>query len=301
LHLGQLLLVHLRVSGIDGELGRLAHGGELIPGRLSAPRLRYVTCHSGNFAMLALPFRSIIAGLLLVGCASGCAAGPAPKPTVAPAPVSPAPVPERTDPSLDAPEPVVDKPKRLPESCADPSAEICTPPPDFVSRLCRSTHPDIALTMFHKSSPWKRAYVNGNREAWYTEARSRPQQLRHSEEVLIVTDRGAASGGVRVSGSGSYDVLRFNGSCVSLMSDEVSMNPRGAVGQAVIPWRKLDPTIRHELLRDEKIAHRAERRRESCKQDRESPRCNHADRGLSELIARYLRLGGDIPPPRRVP
>jgi hypothetical protein len=155
--------------------------------------------------------------------------------------------------------------------------------------------------MFQKDSPWTRAYLRGNMEAWYTEARSRPRELRFSEEVIIVHDRASAKGGIRVSGTGSYDVLRWDGSCVSLMSDEVSLRPPSVPRAAPIPWRKLGQGIRDQLLTDTNVAFRAERRKKHCKKDPSGKLCVSAREGLSQMIAHYVRQGGDVPAPRQIP
>jgi len=239
--------------------------------------------------------------LALAAIPASCAApeipvSTAPKPAEAPPPSA--------TPAEPTQEAVADEPpraKELPAACEDDANEICTPPKAFVERLCRSRHPDVALAMFRKQSPWTRAYVRRNMEAWYTEARSRPRQLTFGEEVIIVHDRASTQSGVRVSGSGSYDVLRWDGSCVSMMSDEIALRPPTTPDVARIPWRRLDPGIRNQLLEDRTVAMRAERRKERCKEDPDGARCTRADQGLSRMIAHYLRQGGEIPDPVRLP
>src|SRR5438132_785743 len=62
----------------------------------------------------------------------------------------------------------------LPKKCGDGNAEgICAPPREFVQQLCGGfPRPDVALSMFGKGSPWTRAYLNRNVEAWYTTGRN---------------------------------------------------------------------------------------------------------------------------------
>jgi hypothetical protein len=246
--------------------------------------------------------RRLATALALAALAAGCAATDTPDPEAPAAPATEAPAEPEAAPVAEISEP--DEPvaaKELPSTCEDDAGDICTPPKAFVERLCRSTHPDVALAMFRKTSPWTRAYVRRNMEAWYTEARSRPRELTFGEEVIIVHDRASNVTGVRVSGSGSYDVLRWDGSCVSMMSDEIAMRPPTAPEVARIPWRRLEPSIRNQLLEDTTVARRAEQRRESCKSDPYGTKCTRADQGLSRMIAHYLRQGGEIPDPIRLP
>src|SRR5690606_20916278 len=65
-------------------------------------------------------------------------------------------------------------PRALPTACAAPDAAICTPPAEFVARLCKNAQPDVALSLFKKGTPFTRAWVRQPMEAWYASgARSR--------------------------------------------------------------------------------------------------------------------------------
>lgn len=246
--------------------------------------------------------RRLPTALALAALAAGCAASDPPAPEAPAAPVAPVTTATPVQATEVVREPVeAPRSKELPTDCQDAGSEICTPPKAFVQRLCRSTHPDVALAMFRKTTPWTRAYVRRNMEAWYTEARSRPRQLTFGEEVIIVHDRASSSTGVRVSGSGSYDVLRWDGSCVSMMSDEIALRPPTSLEVARIPWRRLAPPIRNQLLEDTTVAQRVKQRRDHCRDDPDGARCTRADQGLSRMIAHYLRQGGEIPDPVRLP
>ena len=156
------------------------------------------------------------------------------------------------------------EPVAIPTACADAAAEICTPPADFVEHLCETSRPNVALTMFRKDTPWSRAYVRvNNLEAWYASgSRSRPAKLEYREELLVLKDRSASADGMVVSGAGSYDVLRWDGTCVSVMNDEISLRSYGMPAVAIIDWRRLDPDIQTALEQDQKIVFRNENRRE---------------------------------------
>jgi hypothetical protein len=244
---------------------------------------------------------------LTASCAS---VDPAPKPpahgggngTFIPTDIDPTPTPPPEPTPAPEPEPV--GPVALPTTCADPNAEICVPPPEFVERLCGTRYPNVALAMFQKGTPWTRAYVRVRKmEAWYVPAgRSRPHTLTFSEEVLIIADRSAGPGGIKVSGSGSYDVYRWDGSCVSVMSDEVSTLPPGSPDVALITWRHLDDGVRSALMEHQRIKFRNEMRVKSCKENAAAKKCARARKGLSRMVADYVRHGRTkLPLPTQIP
>ena len=179
------------------------------------------------------------------------------------------------------------------------------PPKEFVDKLCESSRPNVALTLFRKGTPWTRAYVRVvNMEAWYASGgRSRPAKLSFSEELIVIADRSTHASGIRVSGSGSYDVLRWDGTCVSAMSDEISFRSPGSPDVALIDWRRLTPDVQEALEKNQKIVFRNKSRREKCKatgpgSDRG---CNRAKVGLARMIGQHVRGGGDIPVLTHIP
>jgi len=223
-------------------------------------------------------------------------------PSFVPADIEPEPPPEPVAPAEAEPE--RNGPMALPTTCADRNAEMCVPPPDFVDRLCATRYPNVALAMFHKDTPWTRAYVRVRKmEAWYVPAgRSRPYTLTFAEEVIIIADRSAGPGGIKVSGSGSYDVYRWDGSCVSVMADEVSTRPPGNPDVATLTWRHLDEGIRAALKAHRKIEFRHDLRMKNCKENEAAKKCLRARKGLSRMVADYVRHGRtELPLPRAVP
>lgn len=247
----------------------------------------------------------------LGGLGLGCAAGPAPSPEAPPStaittpepsvePDVPAPAADASEQPEVRPEPADERSADIPEACAG-AGEVCTPPVAFVQKLCANAHPDVALAMFRKGTPWTRAYVRGRMEAWYVAegARSTPRKLRFGEEVIVVANRTGGPSGVRVSGSGSYDVFRWDGTCVSVMEGEVALHPVTTPDVATIPWRRLEPSVRTALKEDEKIAWRYQQRRKACKKGRD--KCDAANLELSRMVAHFLRTGGEIPSIKRMP
>ena len=187
----------------------------------------------------------------------------------------------------------------IPTECATSGAKICTPPTAFVDRLCQSVSADVALSMFRKSTPWTRAYVRRDTDAWYTGARrSSPVQLVVDEEVIVVASRSGGSGGVQISGSASFDVYRWDGKCVSVMEDEVSLRRPPAPRSAPIVWKSLTEATQGALLDDRAIKSRLDLQRDRCDKDNSAPRCTDATAALIRLIADYVRKGGKLPDTR---
>ena len=187
----------------------------------------------------------------------------------------------------------------IPTECATSGAKVCTPPTSFVDKLCLSKSPDVALAMFRKSTPWTRAYLVRSMDAWYMGARrTSPVKMVLDEEVLVVASRSGGSSGIQVSGSGSYDVYRWDGRCVSVMEDEVSLRRPRAPESAPIVWTSLNDATRQALLDDRAIKSRSERLRDRCSGDSSAPRCTEATAALVHLITDYVRRGGKLPDAR---
>jgi hypothetical protein len=237
--------------------------------------------------------------LLLTACAAGPQSRSSEPPPVKTESVVEAerPQPERDDVS-DSPPP---EPKRfeLPAECADPNAAVCTPPPAFVEELCRRASSRLPLVLFKKGTPWARGYVRVSSEAWYAGGGpASPERMSVGEEVLILAARTGGSSGVQIVGSGSYDVLRWNGSCVSLMSDEVSKRPLGMLNVAPILWHRLPPQAREALLEDKSVRFRHEMFERFCQPGKmESKACTQHETALHQAIADFVRKGGEVPVP----
>ena len=114
----------------------------------------------------------------------------------------------------------------------------------------------------------------------------------------MVASRSGGSSGVQVSGSGSYDVYRWDGRCVSVMEDEVSLRRPRVPESAPIVWTSLNDATRQALLDDRAIKVRSDRQRERCNENSSSPRCTEATAALVHLIADYVRKGGKLPDTR---
>lgn len=239
-----------------------------------------------------------LVSVLLTACGGAPAAPPAPPPAETAAAEA-----KNAKPAVDPD----DKPAtELPAACASNDDKICLPPKPFVKRLCAGFFPDTALAMFQKGSPWTRGYMRMNVEAWNASGgMSSSDKLVFDEEVLIVAHRSADTGGMTVSGStGSYDVLRWDGTCASLMGEEVTTKTAPAPKHAKIPWKSLDDKLKEALLGDAKIGKIAAERKKECKGATTgdvSLKCVKADEGLANAVVDFLRGGGAVPQPPKIP
>jgi hypothetical protein len=236
-----------------------------------------------------------VAPLLLASCGGSPPPAAPPEPSAEPS-AAPAPAPEADKPA-----------EKLPTACADAGDKLCMPPGDFVKRLCGGFFPEVALTMLAKGTPWTRGYLRvKSTEAWNASGGvSSSDKVVFDEEFVILTHRRADTGGMQVSGAGGgYDVLRWDGTCASLMDEEVTLKTPPAPKHAKIPWKSLDDKVRDALLTDDKVNKAYTERRKECKGATigdVSLKCVKVDELLSVVIVDYVRNGGSLPPPPKLP
>lgn len=249
----------------------------------------------------------------LAFCVSACGSGAA-KPPVSGSALRPvqseasdtdaaAPVPPEAASEDDSAQ--IEEPAVLPTECSDPKAEICVPDRRFVSRLCMDTYPSLALVMFRKETPWARGYLTRETEAWNASGGAAPAgKLLFDEEVILLRQR-VASGGIQVSGAGGgYDALRWDGSCVTLAAEEVTLNMPPRAKAAKITWRWIEPGLREVMKQDPELREAYRARRRECKgatMGEVSLKCVKADEGLGRAVEDYVRSGGVLPPPEKLP
>lgn len=246
----------------------------------------------------AFPSLVAVASILLSACG-----GSAPPPSAATAPTADASAAPSAAPVADEDQPF----GKIPTECAEAGAKMCLPPAKFVKRLCANFYPDVALAMHGKGTPWQRGYLRVKSvEAWNASGgMSSAEKIVFEEEFLILSHREPATGGVQVSGAGgSYDVLRWDGTCASLMEDEVMLKPGPSPKAAKIPWKSLDDKVRDALTANDKIGKVYAERRKECKgatMGDVSLKCQKADDQLSHVVVEYIRGGGTIPAPAKLP
>ncbi len=254
-----------------------------------------------------LPSRCLVP-MFLLAFGAGCAAAPPQAHSLASKPASSAKaapassvvakaVEQRavaeSEASADAPEPSQKIALDLPRQCAAGPAR-CVPPAKFVRALCQRTAPEVALAMFKKGTPWTRAYMRLDRELWFAGKKlSSPVLAPRGEELLILREHGGS--GV-VVGGGSYDALRWNGTCVSVVADEVTLQSPSAVEVATIKWKYLPDATQDSLLENTVIMSSYRARMKKCRASG-GDACDRAERDLSQHIAAHVRDGGPVAEP----
>ncbi|KYF50949.1 hypothetical protein BE08_02865, partial [Sorangium cellulosum] len=191
--------------------------------------------------------------------------------------------------------------RQIPTTC-EQQDNMCLPPVAFVKRLCSGFYPDVALTLFAKGTPFTRGYLTRDTEAWNASGGSSSNdKLLFDEEVLILSRRKADTGGMVVSGAGGgYDVLRWDGTCASLMTEEVRQHVPPKPKFAPIPWKSLDQKTRDAFQADEKVGPLIAERRRECKgatMGAVSAKCEKVDKQMSAALIEYVRSGGTLPTP----
>lgn len=253
-------------------------------------------------------------GVGLMACGGAQPQAPAPmvpaagvrQAAAAPAKAESAPVAEAApaEPMAAAPEAETAPP--IPTACVG-EKDDCLPPAPFAEAVCHGRYPDLALYLFAKSSPWKRAYLKMQTLEpinMYDGPRS-DRWLEFGEEVLVLKRHGGGgSGGVQVSGPVDLDILRLDGTCATVRQEFVAPYMTGAVQVARVVWKYVDPGIQEALLADKGVARASEKERPACKgSTMKSPAaaCDKAQKNLSDAIGIALRLGAAVPAPAKVP
>lgn len=176
----------------------------------------------------------------------------------------------------------------------------CLPPVKWAERLCQDVYPDVALYMFREGSPWVRYYMRTGLNAVNGWGATIDENLVQGEEVIPINYRGQKDGLVVEGSEGTFDVLRWNGSCVTLDLAEVTKDRPGAPKTSSIEWRSLSEPVKDALLQDQTVAEAVRGRQRECKGasiGRVTAECVRLDRNLGTVIAKYVRNGGGVPVP----
>jgi hypothetical protein len=194
----------------------------------------------------------------------------------------------------------------LPTECASPGGEVCAPPRQFVEKLCQDVYPNVALVMFRQGTPWTRAYLTRKTEAWNASGgASVSGWLEFDEEVIVLKHRAAPKGGMQVSGAGGgYEALRWNGACVTLAAEEVTLRRPPKPKYAKVEWKWLEPDMRDALKENEKVNDAYVTWRKECKgvtMGTVSKTCVTADTKLADLIVSFVSSGGAVAEPTKLP
>lgn len=245
---------------------------------------------------------------ILLVCLAGCGAAPTPASTPAEEPSKATAETPSTEPEAPSTEPATEEESvALPTACANDSQSPCVMPRAFVKRLCAGAHPELALYLFAKDSPWTRMYVSARQVEPFNGlgGPSSDKNLEFDEELLVLSENSPNLGGMTVSGVGnSYDVLRWDGTCATLQAGEVRAHRPPSPKHADIDWKRLDEDVRNALSADEKIADLSKLRRKECKgvtMGVVSDKCEKADMALRARVVKAIRDGFPVPRPSRLP
>jgi hypothetical protein len=238
--------------------------------------------HVGVFH-LAMPV-ALLAATFGGGCASQPPAAAGPVVASAPAADSASPSPSRATPAA--------VPFGVPMACATKAGDLCTPPPEVIERLCARPHQEVALTLFARPSPFTRLYLKGKLD-----------ELAFDEEVLALRFHQQQRGGMIVgSGNGTYDVLRWDGTCSMGVEAEAITRlrpPRPRV--AHVRWHRIGDRMQSALIASSDAVKRAHGTRgRECKGAMSgdvSAACEKADAALVDAIVACVRESDALPRP----
>jgi hypothetical protein len=185
-----------------------------------------------------------------------------------------------------------------PAACAA-GAQPCTPGSAFSEALCAASNPDRALPLFAQGSAYTRAYVAADVEAWNASgARAEKARLSQGEEVVVLAVHAPAPTGIVMVGAAStYDVVRWDGACVSLSGEEMRFTAPPAVKHAPVPLRRLTSETRDALLGGPAVAKSARAAEHACGAPMTaapkdaSAACARAAAALDEALARAVKDG----------
>jgi hypothetical protein len=226
-----------------------------------------------------------LALLALAACGGSAATRSAPPTTAISTPTAP---PSPTSTSTPTPTPTATP--TLPTACADASSSVCVPPADFVERLCAKANQDVALSLFAKRTPFTRLCLRG-----------KVDELAFGEEVLALRFHAQQQGGMIVgSGNGSYDVLRWDGSCSrGVEAEMVARSCPSRPKTARIKWHRMDSQTQDALIAASDRVKRARATRgkecQGAMTGDVSAACEKADQALGDAIVDCVRAGGDRP------
>ena len=194
----------------------------------------------------------------------------------------------------------------LPSGCKDEDAQDCLPPTQWVSKLCSGVHPEVALHMFRGGSPWKRLYSRAIAPAFNGAGGPSlsEERVMKGEELIALrrnTDaKQSTAGDMSMSETAGYDLLRWNGSCVTLHDGEFSSKKPRRRLHAKVDWRSLGDELQSALRADELISRAYSERRKECHGvtlGSVSRKCVEQENSLVSAIVEYVRSGGPLPEP----
>lgn len=195
----------------------------------------------------------------------------------------------------------------VPTKCVK-ETPVCDPGKKFVKKLCNDSFPSLALNMFSGGTPWTRAYL-AVRDVEPVNAfggLSGGEHLTLDEEVIVLFQTMSKDpNAMQVSGSGSYQVLRWNGTCATLQEGELRMQRPPKPKAAKVTWRFLEEPTREALRKNETITETYRARKKACRgatMGEVSDKCEKFDKKLHETVVSVVREGSiELPTPEKLP
>lgn len=177
-------------------------------------------------------------------------------------------------------------------SCVPDGKKRCLLTPADAAEVCRSMTPTAALHAFAGNKKLRVAYLTRDMEAWSTgHARQTKSRARFDEEVMVLASRSSKSSVVVQGGTVTYEVLRWDGSCASLMGDELTFR-RAPRPVRPIRVERLYLPAQDKLLGDARIHAAADREGAACSADDKTVACDVARRAFGDVVvARAGKLG----------
>jgi hypothetical protein len=212
---------------------------------------------------------------------------------------------EAKEPSEPAGEPAAEATaEKIPTKCAS-EGDVCKMPKKFLDKLCQSTYPNVALVLFSSGTPWTHGYLTRKTEAWNAEGgASVGGFVEFDEEVLLLSSHAPPKGGMQVSGAGGYQAFRWDGSCVTLSSEEVTTKRPPSPKHPRIEWRFIEDGMRDALRKDQAVDEAAIAVKRECKGvsvGDVSKKCVDADNKLVDAIVKYVQSSSGLPEPAKLP
>ena len=180
----------------------------------------------------------------------------------------------------------------------------CMPPIEWAETLCEGVYEDLAMYMFQRGTPWTRFYMRTGLNAVNGWGPTIDEDLLFQEELLVINHR-LSRDSLQVEGSaGTYDVLRWNGSCATLDINEVTRKEPVRPRHARIDWRSLSERMQDFLLEDPSVNEVYQARRKACRGvtiGRVTLKCEQLDGQLGDEVAKFVRTTDGIPKPNKFP